>query len=70
MKRLMSIEVRGREKAWGFLFEGDPAHLPDWLADGLEVYEVCNVIPEWVQRLGLTRLWCRVQDAWRWMRLW
>jgi len=66
----MSIEVRGREKAWGFLFEGDPAHLPDWLADGLEVYEVCNVIPEWVQRLGLTRLWCRVQDAWRWMRLW
>lgn len=70
MMRLMSIEVRGREKAWGFLFQGDLAHLPDWLADGLEVYEVCNVVPEWVQRLGLTRPWCRVQDAWRWLRLW
>lgn len=70
MKRLMSIEVRGRERSWGFLFEGDPAHLPDWLADGLEVYEVCNVVPEWVQRLGLTRLWCRLQDSWSWLRLW
>lgn len=36
-----------------------------WLA-----CEVCNVVPVWVQRLGLTRPWCRVQDAWRWLRLW
>lgn len=70
MKRLMSIEVRGREHSWGFLFEGDPAHLADWRADGLEVHEVCNVIPEWAVRLGLTRPWCWAQDAWQWVRLW
>lgn len=62
---LTSIDIRRFT-----LFEGDPAHLPDWRADGLEVYEVCNVVPVWVQRLGLTRPWCRVQDAWRWLRLW
>ncbi len=70
VKKLMSIEVRGREKRWGFLFEGDPAHLAEWRADGLEVDEVCNVIPVWAQRMGLTRVWCRVQDAWAWLRLW
>lgn len=70
MKRLMSIEVRGRERTWGFLFEGDPAHLADWRADGLEVHEVCNVVPEWIARLGLTRPWCWAQDAWQWVRLW
>lgn len=70
MKRLMSIEVRGRDHSWGFLFEGDPAHLEDWRADGLEVYEVCNVIPEWVVSLGLTRPWCWAQNVWQWMRLW
>lgn len=69
-KQLMSIEVRGREKQWGFLFEGDPAHLAEWRADGLEVDEVCNVIPVWAQRMGLTRVWCRVQDTWAWLRLW
>lgn len=66
----MSVEVKGREHSWGFLFEGDPAHLDAWRADGLEVYEVCNVIPVWVVRLGLTRVRCRVQDAWQWLRLW
>lgn len=70
MKRLMSVEVRGRERTWGFLFYGDPAHLNDWKADGLEVFEVCNVVPEWVARLGLTRVWCRLQDVWGWLRLW
>ena len=70
MKRTISITVKGKQKTWAFSFEGDPAHLADWEADGLEVCEVLNTIPLWVQQMGLTRLWCRVQDAWNWMRLW
>lgn len=70
MKRRMEIEVRGREHSWGFIFEGDPAHLETWRADGLEVSEVLYIIPLWVVKLRLTPLWCRAQDAWQWLRLW
>ena len=70
MKQKFSLVVRGKEKLWGFTFEGDPAHLADWQADGLQVCEVLNRIPQWAQRLGLTYPWFRVQDAWRLARLW
>jgi len=61
-KKLLSIEVRGRHKRWSFIFTGDPKHIPDWRADGLEVYEIENIIPEWVAALGLVRPWCALQD--------
>lgn len=70
MKQKFSVEVKGREKSYGFIFEGDPEHLQGWLDDGLEVYEVTNIIPEWAQRMGLTHIWCRVQDAWNFLRFW
>jgi hypothetical protein len=70
MKQTLSITVRGREKTWAFNFKGDPKYLEEWEADGLEVYEVLNTIPEWAQRMGLTHIWCRGQDAWRFLRLW
>lgn len=70
MKQKFSILIRGKEKLWGFPFEGDPKHLPDWEADGLQVHEVLNRIPVWAQQLGLSYLWVRVQDAWRLDRLW
>lgn len=55
-----SITVRGREHEWCFRFYADPAHLDDWLADGLEVYAVENVIPRW---MPWPRLWCWLQDV-------
>lgn len=70
MKRTLSITVRGKHKTWCFNFKGDPKYLAEWEADGLEVYELLNTIPEWAVNMGLTRIWCRVQDAWQWLRLW
>ncbi|GIW32420.1 MAG: hypothetical protein KatS3mg071_2594 [Meiothermus sp.] len=60
--RLYQLEVRGQHKTWGWYRWGTPEHAADWRADGLEVTEVLNVIPTWVVRLGLTRLWVRLED--------
>ena len=70
MKRTFSIEVQGREHTWSFPFEADSRYLQDWLDDGLDVALVANTIPVWAQRLGLTRVWFLVQDAWQWLRVW
>lgn len=63
-KKLIGLEVRGDTKSWGFHFYGDPKHIPEWRADGLEVSEIENLIPAWVVDLGLARAWCFVQDLW------
>ncbi len=60
--RLYQLEVRGQHKTWGWYRWGTPEHAADWRADGLEVNEVLNVIPVWVVRLGLARLWVRLED--------
>lgn len=70
MNKMLSITVKGKHKTWCFNFKSDPKYLAEWEADGLEVYEVCNTIPVWAQQMGLTHVWCRVQDLWQWMRLW
>lgn len=61
-KKLLSVTVRGKDKTWGFSFYGDPRHMVDWEADGLEVHEVINTIPVWAAGLGMTRVWCFAQD--------
>lgn len=61
-QRLLSITVRGRERTYSFTFTGDPAHLEEWRADGLDVCEVVNIIPAWVADAGLAQPWCAVQD--------
>jgi len=66
MEKLMSVTVRGRHHQWGFLFYGDPKHLEDWRADGLEVSEVENVIPE----RAPVRLWCFLQDLFHFRNPW
>lgn len=63
MKRRMFIEVRGKTGEWSFDFYGDPKHLDEWRADGLEVYEHGYTIPFVIQQLGLTRLWCVACDV-------
>ncbi len=62
MSKLMSVEVRGREKKWCFSFYGDPAYLEVWRSDGLEVHVIENTIPAWVASLGMARAWCFMQD--------
>lgn len=61
-RKLMVIEVRGRYRQWGFLFYGDPAHISDWRADGLDVAQVENIVPDWVP-WWLVRAWCWGQDV-------
>lgn len=60
--KLLSITVRGNGYAWDFEFMGDPAYIAEWRADGLEISEVVNVIPEWVVNVGLLKPWCFMQD--------
>lgn len=62
MKKLMNITVKGDRHDWGFSFYGDPKHIEDWLADGLDVTITENTCPEWAVRLGWHRAWFRAQD--------
>ena len=38
-------------------------HLELWRSEGLEIYVVENIIPEFVVKLGLTKIWCKMQDV-------
>jgi hypothetical protein len=70
MKRNYVIEIQGKHHRWGFPIKAEPEHAEDWRADGFEVYEVTNTIPEWAAWEPLLSLWIRAQDAWQWLRLW
>lgn len=60
--KLLMIKVAGNDRTYWFDFYGDPKHLEGWRADGLEINEVCNVIPELVVQIGLLRPWLFLQD--------
>jgi hypothetical protein len=57
MKKLMSITVCGKTKTWSFNFYGDKKDIKEWREDGLEIDEICSIIPEWVVNFGLTKVW-------------
>ena len=63
MSRYITV-LRGRQHEWRC--EVSEAAVEDMRADGIEVFEVYNTIPAWVAGLGLTRVWCAVQDLWDW----
>lgn len=69
-KKLLNIHVRGKDRSWSFEFYGDPKYLEEWRADGLQIDEVCNVIPEWIADLGLVRPWCFLQDIFNFKNPW
>jgi hypothetical protein len=62
VKRVYAITVIGKAHKWLFLVEEDPRYLQEWLDDGLDISLVVNIIPEWVVNLGLTKVWCFLQD--------
>lgn len=71
MRQRFCINVRGKSgRTFGFPFDGDSSDLAVWRAEGFDVDEVINTVPVWAASLGLTWLWCRVQDAWNGLRLW
>jgi hypothetical protein len=70
VKRPMFIEVRGNQHRWSFNFDGDPAHLADWRADGLEVNVIEGSVPYGIAGTLLMRPWLWLQRAWQWLRMW
>lgn len=63
MKKLYSLEIRGKRKEWGFPLWADPKHVEDWRADGLVFNEILNSIPKWWVDMGFSvRLWCFFED--------
>jgi hypothetical protein len=70
MKQPMTVVVRGKHHTWAFSFKGDPAHLPDWIGDGLDVTVIEGTIPAWMAGTPLMHPWLWLQVAWRWLRVW
>jgi hypothetical protein len=66
----MTLEVRGREHSWTFPFDGDPDHLADWRADGLEVHVIEATIPYAIAGTPLMRPWVWLQGVWQWLKMW
>lgn len=62
MKRLCLLSVRGKRREWGFDVWVDDKHLEEWREDGLDIHPIVNNIPQWIPELGLTRVWCWLQD--------
>ena len=63
-KKLMGLQVNGKHKTWEFTFYANPDYIPEWVADGLDIVLIENVIPEWIADLGLVKIWCFFQDLW------
>jgi hypothetical protein len=65
------IELEGETSRWSF-----PIYLTDDVkkameGDGVEVFEITNVIPKWVIDRGFARAWCFFQDLFnfRWKEM-
>ena len=62
--------IRGRRHEW--IVTVDQVTADAMRADGIEVVEIVNTVPEWVARIGMARVWCAAQDIWnlpsRWWR--
>jgi len=43
---------------YDFTVTGTPHHALAWKLAGIDVAEIVNEIPAWVNEIGLTRLWC------------
>jgi hypothetical protein len=64
MKKLCSLTIKGKTKTWSFNTFVDLKYLDEWREDGIEIDEIENVIPVWVVDMGLTHIWCFLQDVW------
>lgn len=64
MKKLCSITIKGKTKIWAFNAYLDTKYLEEWREDGIEIDEIENIIPVWIVDIGLTKLWCFIQDIW------
>lgn len=64
MIKLCSIVINGKTKIWSFNAYVDTRYVEEWRADGIEIYELENIIPSSIVDAGLLRAWIFVQDLW------
>lgn len=63
-RKLMSIVVQGKTSKYSFEFYGDPSFLPVYEREGLDISLVENIIPCWVVKYNLTKIYIFFQDVW------
>ncbi len=61
---LASITIRGKQSTWAVNWHATPDEIEAMRADGIEVFEIENIIPAWVVDAGLTRTFVFFQDLW------
>lgn len=54
--------VRGKQHEWRVTVSENAVE--DMRADGIEVFEAVNTIPEWAADAGLAWAWVIAQDVW------
>jgi hypothetical protein len=64
MNKLCSIVVTGNDKTWSFNAYVDTKYIDEWRKDGIEIYELENIVPSFVVDIGLLRVWIFLQDLW------
>jgi len=55
-------------RKWSVEIKAPAAQIEAMRRDGYVIDEICNTIPDWLPH-WLVRPWCRLQDAWQWLRL-
>lgn len=68
-RKLMTLEVRGKDHRWCFDVYADPQYLAEWQADGVQIFLVENTIPAWMPAWAL-RPWCVLQDLFNFKNPW
>ena len=61
---LASITIHGEQSTWAVNWHTTPKEIEAMRADGIEVFEIENIIPAWVVDAGLTRTFVFFQDLW------
>lgn len=64
MKKAVTLDIRGKQHRWSVDAVMSQRQIDDMRADGVDVGELINTVPEWAVDMGLLRPWCFVQDVW------
>jgi len=64
MTKLVSVEIRGNRSTWGVNWHASQEQIDAMRQDGIEVYELENIVPAWVVDAGLMRPFVFLQDLW------
>lgn len=61
--RVITI-IRGKSDEWLVIGEMTRDQIDAMRADGIEIDEVANTVPDWAASCGLCPIWFFAQDVW------